>query len=479
MFESTVASINGFRDSTGLKNTRIDGVGSFRNVPFLTYRDQRQSGGRRIVKREYPLRDAGGAIDLGRKLRERTFTACVLGKNVETEKDNLIEALEAAGAGELSHPDFGTLQVVIDSYECRKSADELDFYEFTITVYPAAEDSAPESVADTAAAVTGQKNSLFGELGDTLSNAWQTVQEATDGAAAVADAISGVFDDISGVVENAGVMGTVNGLLSSLARVKGSAQAMINAPALLGANLLGAFSGLSDVTDSGSAFRAYERLGVMLKRRQSSTDTAHLDAAASSNINKLYYVATVATQTSQAEAASGVLTDALATDSGLSRTPQLTTSTPSSSVSVPSIAGASANVSDTRNPTFTDSSVGSDDTSQAASFPLFESQADINRVATELGKQLDESTVTASDAGFTASSLALTTFRLVVINDLRTRGIHLPKVRNVQLNQTEPALVALYRETGDSLYWQRFGRRNSIPNPLLIPGGVSLEILDG
>lgn len=476
MFESTIASVNNLRDGLGLKNTRVDGVGSFRNVPFLTYRDQRQSGGRRIVKREYPLRDTGGAIDLGRKLRERTFSACLLGKNVETEKDNLIEALEAAGAGELSHPDFGTLQVVIDSYECRKSADELDFYEFTVTVFPAAEDSAPESAADTAAAVTGQKNSLFGELGDTLSNAWHTVQEATDGAAALADAISGVYDDISGAIENAGVMKSVNGLLSAVTKMKGSAQALLNAPKLLAANLLGAFSAFSDSTDSGSAFRAYERLDINLKRRQSSTDTTHLDTAASSNINTLYYVAIVATQASLAEAASGVLTDALAADTGLSRTPQLTTATPSSSVSSPFIPGQN---SDTGISQSTVSAVGSDDTGQTASFPLFESQADINRVSTELGKQLDESTVMASDAGFTASSLALITFRLVVINDLRTRGIHLPSVRSVQLSQTEPALVALYRETGDSLYWQRFGRRNSIPNPLLVPGGVSLEILDG
>ncbi|HDG1667418.1 TPA: DNA circularization protein [Kluyvera ascorbata] len=474
MFESTVASINSARDSMGLKNKSADGVGSFRNVPFLIYREQRQTGGRRIVKREYPLRDKGGAIDLGRKLHEFSFTACLLGKDVENQKDNLIEALDAAGAGELSHPEFGTLQVLVDTWECKHSADDLNYYEFTITVYPAAEDNAPEPSADTAAAVSTKKDSLFGSLGDTLADAWQTVQEATDGAAAVADAISGVFEDISGVIENAGVMGSVNGLLSAITKVKGSATAMVNAPALLAANLLGAFSGLSDVTDSGSAFQAWERLGVNLKRRQSGTNTAHLDQAAASNINTLYYVATVATQTSQAEAASAVLTDALATDDGLSRTPELTTTTPVSSVSAPST-------------TQQDSAAGitlSDSTSVAsenslASFPLFESQADIERVTSELGQMLDDSTIAASDAGFTASSLELATFRLVVINDLRTRGIHLANVRNVTLNQTEPALVALYRETGDSLYWQRFGRRNSVPNPLLMPGGVSLEILDG
>ena len=477
MFESTVASVNSLRDglgALGLKNSKPDGKGTFRNVPFLIFRDQRMTGGRRLVKREYPLRDKGGAIDLGRKLHEFSFSACLLGKDAKQLKENLIEALDDAGAGELTHPDFGTLQVLVETWECRYAADELNYYEFTITVYPAAEDEAPETSADTAAAVTVKKDSLFGSLGDTLSDAWQTVQEATDGATAVADAISGVYDDIASAIENVGILGSVNGLLSAVTQVKGMATRLVNAPKLLAANLLGAFSGIASVADNDAGFKAYERIGVNLKRRQAATDTAHLDPAAAANINTLYYVATVATQTSQAEAASAVLTDALATDDGLSRTPELTTTTPVSSVSTPSTTQQDSAAGITRSDS---TSVASENS--PASFPLFESQADIERVTSELGQMLDDSTIAASDAGFTASSLELATFRLVVINDLRTRGIHLANVRNVTLNQTEPALVALYRETGDSLYWQRFGRRNSVPNPLLMPGGVSLEILDG
>ncbi|HEB4872475.1 TPA: DNA circularization protein [Kluyvera ascorbata F0526] len=477
MFESTVASVNSLRDglgALGLKNSKPDGKGTFRNVPFLIFRDQRMTGGRRLVKREYPLRDKGGAIDLGRKLHEFSFSACLLGKDAKQLKENLIEALDDAGAGELTHPDFGTLQVLVETWECRYAADELNYYEFTITVYPAAEDEAPETSADTAAAVTVKKDSLFGSLGDTLSDAWQTVQEATDGATAVADAISGVYDDIASAIENVGILGSVNGLLSAVTQVKGMATRLVNAPKLLAANLLGAFSGIASVADNDAGFKAYERIGVNLKRRQAATDTSHLDPAAAANINTLYYVATVATQTSQAEAASAVLTDALATDDGLSRTPELTTTTPVSSVSTPSTTQQDSAAGITRSDS---TSVASENS--PASFPLFESQADIERVTSELGQMLDDSTIAASDAGFTASSLELATFRLVVINDLRTRGIHLANVRNVTLNQTEPALVALYRETGDSLYWQRFGRRNSVPNPLLMPGGISLEILDG
>ncbi|EID7195344.1 DNA circularization N-terminal domain-containing protein, partial [Salmonella enterica] len=36
----------------------LTGNGSFRNVPFLVYKEQRERGGRNIVKREYPLRES-------------------------------------------------------------------------------------------------------------------------------------------------------------------------------------------------------------------------------------------------------------------------------------------------------------------------------------------------------------------------------------------------------------------------------------
>lgn len=56
-----------------------DGRGAFRGVPFLVWREQRERGGRNIVRREYPLRETGGADDLGPKLTEFTFSVLVMG----------------------------------------------------------------------------------------------------------------------------------------------------------------------------------------------------------------------------------------------------------------------------------------------------------------------------------------------------------------------------------------------------------------
>lgn len=89
-----------------------------------------------------------------------------------------MDALDAPGSGELVHPDFGTVDVMVDSWECRTKADELNYYAFTVTVYPSLQDTAPDAETDTSAAVPAQAVAVTGSLGDTLSSVWQTVKMA-------------------------------------------------------------------------------------------------------------------------------------------------------------------------------------------------------------------------------------------------------------------------------------------------------------
>lgn len=487
MFDDILGSVNDVRSSVqrtlGVTNNTT-GVGSFRNVPFYIFREQRRSGGRRIVKREYPLRDDGGTVDLGRKLAERTFTACVLGRNAKAQCDALLEALEANGAGELVHPEYGTLSVLIDSYECRSVADELDYYEFTLTVYPESTSTAPESQDDTARAVTGQTDSLFGTLGDTLSDAWSVVQEGMDGATAVLDAINGVFDDIYNAVENIGIMDDVNRLMGAIAAVKGSAEGLLNTPSMLAANVLGALSGMNSVTDASSSYRAFERLGGHLSRRSASIDVSHIPAGAARNVQALFHVASTGTLASQAQSASGIVTQALARDSqnplSLSQEPSLSVAyNTGTSTSVPSAVINTQNIGNQQSAqnTLLSNSL-SDVANETSQPPLFESAADIERVSTLLSDQLDTAILSAADAGFSDSSASLRQLRLIVLNDLQQRGLQLSGVVSLTPKQTEPALVTLYRQTGSSQQWQRLARRNGVANPLFVPGGVEIEVIN-
>ncbi|MDR8532995.1 DNA circularization protein [Serratia nevei] len=486
MFEDILGSVNSARNSVqnalGVTNNSA-GLGSFRGVSFYTFREQRQTGGRRIVKREYPLRDEGGAIDLGRKLTERTFTACLLGKNAKAQCDALLEALDAAGAGELMHPEYGTLSVLVDNYECRAVADELNYYEFTITVYPEATATAPEIQDNTGQAVAAQTDSLFGELGDTLAGAWSVVQEGIQDATTVLDAINGVFDDIYNAVENIGIMDDVNRLMGAITAVQGNIEGLINTPSMLAANVLGALSGITSVTDASSSYRAFERLGVHLSRRADGIDTSHISPGAAKNVQALFHVASTGALASQTQAASGIVTLALERDSyqarSLSQSPTLfvTTAAGSSTASPTVTASLQQNV----NQNAAQSSLLGDspaDTPAPASVPLFESAADIARVATALSQALDSAILTAADAGFTRSSTALRQLRLVAINDLQVRGLQLAGVSLVIPKRTEPALVTLYRQTGNSRQHQRLARRNGIANPLFVPGGVAIEVIN-
>ncbi len=64
--------------------------------------------------------------------------------------------------------------------------------------------------------------------------------------------------------------------------------------------------------------------------------------------------------------------------------------------------------------------------------------------------------MTLSGQGYTATALTLRDARLALTEDLNTRGVQLPGATVVTVRTTEPALVTLYRATGNSTGWQRF-----------------------
>lgn len=88
---------------------------SFRGVAF-EYRSDDLSGiGRRNQVNEYPKRDQGYVEDMGRGTERIDIEAILIGKDYLSQLDDLLKALRAAGPGELVHPFYGRLQVVVDA----------------------------------------------------------------------------------------------------------------------------------------------------------------------------------------------------------------------------------------------------------------------------------------------------------------------------------------------------------------------------
>ncbi|EEI4449426.1 multidrug DMT transporter permease [Salmonella enterica] len=453
------------------------GKGSFRNVPFLIYKEQRERGGRHIVKREYPLRESGGADDLGPKLPAFTFTVIVQGDDAQAQRKALRDALYAPGAGELVHPDYGTLNVLIDNFESRYNVSEQRVVEFTITAVPQANDTAPDAQQDTAAALTQKTGSGLNSVFNTLADGWSVVSDNLHDLQAMMDTVSEKIDALENTVSSVGILQDISAFAASFTAMKGNITSLITSPLRMAQQFAGVFSGLialpsvpamsllrnhTGTTPSGSlavpdeALRSqggtqlYQSLSAFydtLTTQDIRRSLTGLTPATQNNIRLLQSVMQSAVVLAQAQTAGSLLTIAVA-QAGVP------TSVPLSG------SGAGAGVD------------------ASAPVSLLQSAGDVRAVSHALGQSLDAQVLAFSGQGFTRSALALREARLALVEDLTTRGVHLPGTSSVAVRTTQPALVTLYRATGNSVQWQRFVRRNNVIHPLFVPGGQVLEVID-
>ncbi|EAU9596992.1 multidrug DMT transporter permease [Salmonella enterica] len=470
----------------------LTGEGSFRNVPFLVYKEQRERGGRNIVKREYPLRESGGADDLGPKLPAFTFTVIVQGDDAQAQRKALRDALYAPGAGELIHPDYGTLNVLIDSFESRYNVSEQRVVEFTISATPQANDTAPQMQKDAAAMLATKAGGGLNSVFNTLADGWAVVSDNLHDLQAMADTVSEKIDALENTVSSVGIMQDISAFAASFSAMKGNITALITSPLRMAQQFAGVFSGLialpslpslsllggkkrprsggvsgtgqssapdagiaAGVTPAGSlttpdesvrsqgGTQLYQALSafhdtLVIQDRQ--RDLNGLTATAQANIRLIQSVMQSAVILAQVQTAGELLTIAVAQSA------------------MPADAGAT--------------------TGTPVTVPLLQSAADVQTVSHTLGQSLDAQVLAFSGQGYTRTALALREARLALVEDLTTRGIRLPGVSSVAVRTTEPALVTLYRATGDSTQWQRFVRRNGVVHPLFVPGGSVVEVIN-
>ncbi|EKQ2568220.1 DNA circularization protein [Salmonella enterica] len=457
----------------------LTGKGSFRNVPFLIYKEQRERGGRNIVKREYPLRESGGADDLGPKLPAFTFTVIVEGDDAQAQRKALRDALYVPGAGELIHPDYGTLNVLIDNFESRYNVSEQRVVEFTINATPQANDTAPDAQKDTATALTTKAGNGLNSIFNTLADGWAVVSDNLRDLQAMADTVSGKIDALENTVSSVGIMQDISNFAASFSAMKGNITALITSPLRMAQQFAGVFSGLialpslpslsllcdkkrnqsggtytgaspagslstpDEAVRSQGGTQLYQALSAFhdtLVTQDRQRDLNGLTPAAQANIRLIQSVMQSAVVLAQVQTAASLLTIAVAQ----AATPAGTGATTDTPITV----------------------------------SLLQSAADVQAVSHMLGQSLDAQVLAFSGQGYTRTALALREARLALVEDLTTRGVQLPGVSSVAVRTTEPALVTLYRATGNSVQWQRFVRRNGVVHPLFIPGGSVVEVID-
>ena len=146
---------------------------SFRGVKFFVSSDS-STFGRRVTLHQYPQRDKPFAEDLGRKAREYRFEAFVIGDDYMSQRDAFIEACEQEGPGELIHPKYGSLNVVVSGdCEISESTEYGGMARIRVTFAEAGERVEPGQSVDTLANIAEKKLSLEDRLcewfGDTFN----------------------------------------------------------------------------------------------------------------------------------------------------------------------------------------------------------------------------------------------------------------------------------------------------------------------
>lgn len=205
---------------------------SFRGVQFSTVSAE-LSVGRRNVVHEFPLRDDVVVEDLGRSSRNIQVDAYVVGEDYLDDRDALLDALEAPGAGELVHPRYGVLNVaVVGVAAVRESSREGGIAHFSITfvlagsnVFPKTRDNTANGVADAA------------DRADQAAEDAYAAEAVTDGPQVMADeGVAGFKSRLTAVLamaRQATDTTVLADLVRGVASITGGLTALIRTPVVL------------------------------------------------------------------------------------------------------------------------------------------------------------------------------------------------------------------------------------------------------
>ncbi|MGG7598745.1 DNA circularization protein [Pseudomonas sp. WC1] len=205
---------------------------SFRGVPFHVDSDSMPAG-RRTQTHEYPQRDKPLVEDLGRVTREIKLAAFVIGEDCYFQRDNLLNALDKPGAGELVHPWYGRLTATATVCSVSHERREGGMVRFDLVFVEGGEKGFPAGVPNTARQLEDSSESLLESAIARYKAAMAVVNRARLAVVALQNGVAGVQMAIASELRQ------LTGLVSS---VEALADMLINAPGNFAAMIRGQFA---------------------------------------------------------------------------------------------------------------------------------------------------------------------------------------------------------------------------------------------
>ena len=219
----------------------VDGVkvsvvgGSFKGVPFFIKEYERQNGGRNIVSKPVPFSSNFVNQDLGGKIPSFPIDAYLVGEECKEARDNLIDACNEEGSGELVHPFFGKFRAECIGVNVSGSLDGVNYCTLGLEFRPVSAAEGRPVQTDLAgvtkrAAAEFQNNSvgkfasvfsIVGKGKNIVDNAVKVTENAMNSALSAREALA-----------------TVNDFVGEIGNIKANAAVLMMAPADFAARLL-------------------------------------------------------------------------------------------------------------------------------------------------------------------------------------------------------------------------------------------------
>jgi prophage DNA circulation protein len=390
--------------------------GSFRGVPFSVSATDGEIG-RRTVLHEYPKRDLPYAEDMGRKAREFTLEALVLGDDYMAKRDRLIEALEKSGAGELVHPYRGRLRVAVLSARLSESTGQGGVARFMLTFIESGENTQPAATTDTAAVVDAAADAAQGMAALDFAELFSIIGSgflAADALATILSALAGIRSAANGLLGNADIGPAY---LYQLTAANNQAETLLTTPGDLALSVYDQVKAVGHMAGSAPGISALRNL-----------------FAWTAPANRDYPLITPPPTPMRAQQA-------------VNRN------------AITALVRRAAII----------------EAARAASGASFDSRTDAATLRTELDEQLDDAAYTASDSVYRS----LNGLRVAMIRHIDAVSLDLkPRVNYLPVS-TQPALVLAYRLYGNATRDADIISRNrSVRHPGFVRGGIGIEVLE-
>lgn len=178
---------------------------SFKGIEFFV-EDHDAEVGRRLSINEYPFRDEPYTEDLGRSARRYNVNGYVIGDNYITQRNLILDAVEAGGAGTLVHPYLGSKNVICESARLRETQSEGGFAIISMVFVEAGKKQFPNSSPVSVDLVEIKSNTLI----DTIKTNFVNGMTVVGVSEWIRDSYSGTLGDVANVLETIRSNGGIN-----------------------------------------------------------------------------------------------------------------------------------------------------------------------------------------------------------------------------------------------------------------------------